>query len=622
MWRGWRLGSSKALAALIAAAIGCSAEVKEGAPTTDVARALPVCGARQVVMTDGSCADVGPADPGPEASRLFARSADGWGLSPSAAEGCTGSEMAVLGEASCVAVDPCDRPFPPPDADVVVTTRGAGSPGSVGSGGSAPVAASLQEALDSVKPGGVVAVDSGKWGSNTVRGDVTIVGRCAKDTIIGNGKNNALFVNAAAGRVVVRNVTLIGSSSPIAVQRGTLEAERVILRGSHVAVGAVGKGVKVTVRRSLVEGLGSKDESMGVMVGQGASVAVEESEFRNVSSGAMASDAGSRLALSRSIVSVVAGPAAQSGLAANSGGAIDVSESVIRSRGVRLVAVHADAGTTGGAPSSGTVVVRSSVLDTTGAEAQTAVPVVVADGGRVELGDVTLRHQSPTGILVGPGALKIERTAILGHEAPAPLRAAIMMTGGKLEATGLAVPWAQGIGLSLGGADTSADVKSSLVANVIGRDEAQEAFLATEDATLTIADSEIAGVEGHGIVAIGGSKIAAARTYIHGNKPAPGYRSSALLALNASATLEGSVLEKNGEGVIAAGGAVSLASTSISGHAVALRAMDGMKVVEGAAGLVERTLSIGPGCTFSGNAARVSLEALPELNAPIKLPTL
>src|SRR5207253_952104 len=115
-------------------------------------------------------------------------------------------------EAECVPVDDCSKAFPPADAEVVVSTKTTG----------AHVVTTLEAAIARVSRGGIIAIDSGAYVSSSVTTDVTLVGRCARDTILGDGKHNALYVNG--GHVVVQSVTLSSAASPIAVAAGSVDA--------------------------------------------------------------------------------------------------------------------------------------------------------------------------------------------------------------------------------------------------------------------------------------------------------------------------------------------------------------------------------------------------------------
>src|SRR5947209_3750430 len=127
------LPSFWAATVLVGALMGCSAGTKtvlvEPSPTSDVDPTKAACGLRAATLADGSCMPVGPADPAPESAAAFVRSVDGWGIDAKRADAnnCGASEMAVLGESACVPVDDCSRAFPPPEAEVVVSTKMTGA---------------------------------------------------------------------------------------------------------------------------------------------------------------------------------------------------------------------------------------------------------------------------------------------------------------------------------------------------------------------------------------------------------------------------------------------------------------------------------------------------------------
>jgi hypothetical protein len=514
--------------------------------------------------------------------------------------------MAILGQESCVPVDDCKAEFPPSNADIVVSTKRK----------SANVVASLDEALTKVRAGGVIAIDSGTWGSTSLKKDVTLVGRCAKDTIVGNGKNNAIYISGSA-HVSARSLTLVSRSSPIAVQSGTFEGERLIVTEAVVGIAASGKEAKAHVSHSLVIGLGTDQMSLGAMAGQGGSLVLEDSEIRNVASGVLVTDTGSNGLVKNSVVGLVAGPSTQTGLEANANGHLDFVGSVIHSQAQRLVGLHADTGTLGASPAFGTVSIRQSILEQAGAEMRSGTPIVI-NGGEVEFVDVTVRHQAQVGILGGilggqRAKIRLERTAILGSPAQATMRAAIMTRGPvKLEATGLAIPWAQGVGIGI--EKGTLDLIQSLVANVASRGNAQEALLVSQGSA-TVTECEIAGVEGTGIVGIAQSNLDVQRTYIHHSHLDDGNKSFGILALHTNASVQGCLLEDNGEAIAAAGGAVAVGDSVIRNHSVAFRAMDGMSFGEEARDLSDGTFAFA-GCRFESNAQTTSTETLPDLEAP------
>lgn len=600
---------------------GCSSDEGAGGPATDVSTTDLKCGLHEVGQVDGACAPVGPADPAPESANAFTRSVDGWGISAKVGQACTGDSMALIGEPECVPVHDCSAPFPPANAEVIVSTKST-DPRAV---------ATIEEALTKVSRGGVIAIDSGRWNSQSPKLDVTLVGRCARDTFVGNGKNNALFVNGA--NVTIRGVTLTSLASPIAVSKGSITAENVIIRDFKVGIGTSGAGAKATIRHSIIQGLGAKEESMGALVARGSALVIESSELRDVSSGILTSDAKSRTELKRVVVSTASAAATSTGVNASAGGHVQVDESVIRSKGTRLVAVYDDYGTDESPTakaSAGTMAIRSSVLEQIGAELKDVAAVDVKSlGADLELTDVTLRHQTPVGILVSEGAVRSTRLAILGEQAAAETRAGIMaVKGAKVEAESLAIPWAQGLGIAIGeGSDL--DLRKSLIANVSDRgDGGQEAVLVT-GASASIADSELANNERNGIVAIGESNVAVSRALIHGthvpSEPFSGAGPTTnndfgALVLHSTMTFDGCVFAKNGEGIVAAGSQVLVRSTTFKAHRVALHAADGMTFADDRSELMPNAFAIAA-CKFGDNAARTSSAALPDLSvAPTRAP--
>lgn len=585
--------------------VGCSATEEEGPEATTGAKLLPPCTSRAARDADGNCHAVGPAEPDP-AKVSFTRAPDGWGLGASHGTTCAADQIAVLGTSACAPVDDCAAAFPPKEAEVVVSTTMTGD----------NVVATISEAMGKITSGGTIAIDSGHYGPVSLKGDVTLVGRCAKDTFIGETKSNAVFVNG--GKVRLRSVTVTSTASPLAVQSGVLEAEKVIVSGANVGLGVAGSNASLVFTRSLLVGLGTKTESLGAMVAKGGKLVIESSELRDVSSGILSTDEGSVATLRTSLLHIVPGPATQSGLESSAKGLVEVEGSLVTSSAQRLVAVYSDKGT-GGVTSGGRMAIRWSILEQGGAELKDA-PAIALEGGELALADTTLRHQAPIGINIGSGKLHLERAAILGNEAPAKLRTAVMAIGSRsmIEATGLVIPHAQGIGI---GIDNGArlTVVRSLVSNVAYRHQAQSAFLVSR-ATATFSESEMRNVDGSGIIGIGGATVGLDRVWIHGNHRDPNVgpespRGFGLLALHTDATVDRCLFEENDEGLAAAGGRVAVSGSTFASHKVALRAMDAMTVVEDSSELQDQTLAIAE-CTFRANAERVSTETLPDLDAP------
>jgi hypothetical protein len=572
--------------------------------------AKTLCGLRAANLADGSCVAVGPADPTPESAAAFVRSVDGWGITAKRGDAghCSAGEMALLGEDKCVPVDDCSRAFPPTNADVVVSTKMTG----------ANVVATLAEAMNRAHPGSVVAIDSGTYLSLSVTTNVTLVGRCARDTVVGDGEHNALYVNG--GHITVSGVTLSSSASPIAVASGTVDADSVIVQRANVGVAAVGKGAKLNLRHSLIVGLGT-NESLGAMAGGGGTVALEDVEIRSATNGVLATDPGSKLTVKRGVVNVVDGGAKSSGIEASAQGHVELDDTLVHSESARLAAVHDDVGTSASATaSSGTMVIRTSVLEQAGVELKDAPAVdVEGQGGDMTLTDVTLRHQALIGILVSTATLHMSRVAILGEKAAVQNRSAFSVAkGAAVVADSIAIPWAQGAAVMV---DTKADLdlQKSLIANNVARGSGQSAILVSE-ATASISDCELADNERSGVIAISGSTIAGRNAFIHGSHAPEDSTDKGgvfgVIALHTTATFENCAFENNVEAIAAAGGSVAVTGTSIKTHKVGLRAMDGMAIVENTSDLTPNAIAIAQ-CTFENDDQRTSLETLPELNAPV-----
>lgn len=568
---------------------------------------LPDCGVGQAAQTDGSCVPVGPSI---ASTPLFYRSTDGWGFDATYASPCTGSNSAVLGDSKCRPLDDCSAAFPPAGADEVVSSTLSGP----------KVVADLKTALAFVPLGGTIAIDAGHWGSVNLAYNVTLVGRCARLTILGNGTNNAVYVNGP--KVALRSMTLVGpASAAVAIASGNVAADQVIVQETHVGIGVIGKNASATFRHSIIEGPGSGQSSLGAMVAQGGTLVFQDSEFRQLPTAVFVSDPGSTGTVQRSIVNVGPGSASDSGLIASASGVLHVEQSVVTSKKSRLADVHLDVGTVGTTKTSGKLVFSQSLLEQGGAEMTDNTPLSI-DAGEMDLTDVTFRHQALIGALVSSGGtLHLERTAVLGNQASAQARvAAAVMQGSTVDGHAVAVPWAQGIAFEAY-EGSKLDLTSSLLSGVVARGAGQEAVLVSNsEGTLTACD--LRNNEDDGVIGIAGSTLTVQRTAIHGSYPQSGDVSTAVLALHTNLTLDGSVLESDGEGLIAAGSGIIARSTSFVHQDVAIRAMAGMKILQGATTATPNSIALGSDCKFIGDKQRESFDTLPKLNAaPFPPPT-
>jgi hypothetical protein len=588
------------LVTLLLSLAGCG--TSPGGPAGGPAQPDPsqtACGPAYAAQVDGTCSSVGPAAPAPDAVAEFVLAPDGWGYAGVAGNACAGDQFAVLGKAACVPVDDCSAPFPPPDATTVVSQSLAGS----------NITATLDEALARTPSGGVIALDAGTYPSLTVKSSITIVGRCASSTTLGDGVHNAVYVNGP--KVTLRSLTLSSASSPIAVALGSVHADHVILRNAHVSIGVVGQGASVTLTNSLVVGLSG--DSLGGMAAQGGQLDIESSEIRAVTEGLLASDPGSNVEVRGSVVSIV-DSATSSGLEASGQGNLQADGVLVRSTASRLAAAHADTGTLGATPGPGTMTINASVLEQQGAELTDAPAVYMGAGSQLTLTDTTLRHQSLIGVMADSGKATLTRVSVLGSSATNTLRAALYVgKGATADVEALAVPWAQGVGVVVdSGAQLTLD--TSLIANVVSRDEAQEAILVS-GGNATVSASELANNQQNGIVAIGGATVSVETTLVHDSSSTDGSPVAGALVLQSSATVDGSFFARNGEGIDAAGSAVVATSTVFLTHHVALRAMDGMQLLPGTSDLTDQAIAY-DGCQFVADDSETSTDTLPSLNAP------
>lgn len=228
--------------------------------------AIPDCGIGTMALAGATtCAPVGPAVPAG-----FEAAPDDWGfraILPS--RQCTPATRLAIGERDCVPVDDCARPFPPPEAKVVVRQ------------GSGPT---LEDAIASASKGDTIAIDRGTYGAVRIARDVTLVGRCAREVALEakSADEDGIRIEGAHA-VSVRSLTLRGFGFALWAGGGTkLSVERAVL--AENLVGAwITEDAELDLRQSLVD-VSRAPAIMGdgVIVARGGKATVADTELREV----------------------------------------------------------------------------------------------------------------------------------------------------------------------------------------------------------------------------------------------------------------------------------------------------------------------------------------------------
>jgi hypothetical protein len=281
-------------------------------------------GTRPALGND-ACVAVGPTS----CAAGFERDASGWGCAavlPPAP--CAGATRPKLGERTCAPVGDCSAAFPPAGAIVVDPAL---DPAAV----DATHVRTVADALAIAPSGAVIALADGTHTapSFTVSKPLTILGRCAERAHLVSPQPAAMTGISITADATLHGLTVDGYTSALLVSGAvTLVAEKARSRAVFAQHGA-----KVTLRRSVVRGtapIGASDQTIAVLVGTSASVALEDSAILATVDGALAvtDNVDTRASLTRSVVQDVTPRADGKGggaLRAFEGAHLDVTESAI-----------------------------------------------------------------------------------------------------------------------------------------------------------------------------------------------------------------------------------------------------------------------------------------------------
>lgn len=499
------------------------------------------------VLGNTACQPVGWSEPCPQG---FAAHPSGFGcrdLTPSAA--CAGATREALGQSACQSLADCTATFPPATATVFVDD--SFTAGQLDSAHFRTV----QAALDAAPADATIAVEAGTYAESlTATRDVTVVGRCAEQVAI-VGSFAAPGLSVSGRRVTVRGLTLRGHRPGAQVSSGgDLTLAQVLLTGNQRAGAlATGSGTQLTVqgsaardaqldssraaagftaqagaRLTLQDSAASGNRITGVLAsGAGTQATVERSVTRDngtgseLSSGGLWVETGAQLALTQSVVAgarrasvVVRGATSSATLTRcvlrDSAAPAGISVGVF-SDGAKVslercgVWDHDDVGLVGLSPAAFTVtdsVVATSAgktgpsggIELNGAASLTATRTAIVNAGRAGLlavgaSTVTLRDTLVWGTREGSDSTGYQAYGILGNQGP------------KLTLEGVALVHSQGTGMTLGGAETVAVVRQSLIQGTRAgtRGGTPAGILVSDNAQLELTQSVVADNAGLGL---------------------------------------------------------------------------------------------------------------------------
>lgn len=555
-------------------AVGCTTTetVVAHADQTPVAAAvLDTCAAGTMISLDGtSCAPVGVT-----ASALaagFEMNEDGWGFhAVRPATPCTGATRTVLGQTACVPIDDCAAAFPPASATVVRPDA----------------AASLASIVAAAKPGSVIALEAGTYALDaqtiTVKSDVRIVGRCARDVIL-TAPATAEPLYVVGGNVSIEGLTVRGAKTGLSITGSTsnVHVKHVLFERIASSV-RLYKGAKATIEESVVDtaGFTSTDPVSGVVAQNGAKVEIVASDVRDTTEPFAALDTGTTVDVKRSaITSRIESDA--TGLLAMVGGAITLEESVF-TVGRAGMGVAGRSRQYSSARDAAAIVFKRSELSQSDVPLS-AVLLSAMGGAHVTLEESTLRHSSAIALqsFESSSLVTVKSSVVTTNDKPgAQATAVVAIAGARAELFQSAVVRARAYGVVVFDEGGQLTLEGSLVtgtypgaASAADGGATATGVIVAKDATATLRDSvlfaneQVAlslgyssrvdadglvvddtrtsadGALGEGIIAMDDAKL-----FLHGGV----VRRSAHLALEvlrAGGVIESSSFERNAGGAI------------------------------------------------------------------------
>jgi hypothetical protein len=576
--RGTSLFSGLVLAlASLAGPSGCSAD----APRASVSVATPgpspdsatgECAAGTSFLgPNQTCTAVGTSD----IPTGFVGAADGWGFVPVVTENsCKAATRASLGAPECVPLDDCTAPFPPSEASVVVS--------SATGDWTKPTVRTLDEAV--ATGASVIAIDRGTYaGGVALTRNVSFVGRCARDTIIAGAPGNDDHGIASAdsrGRVSVSSLTLrkFVRTAAGAVHGGIITLRHVLLQDNGAGV-AAGSGGHATIDESVIESTEKADPrapSVGLEAQSGGVVEASACELRGLAVNFASQDAGSRIAIKRSVLDSQEVTASNNLFAAVLyDSSAEITESVLRGREHTISVGHPDANV--GAQDRARLTVSSSVMmDLPSAQGHQVDPkdpaFWVNAGAELTLENVSVRGAERRAVYATGTAAHARLSNVLVAplaDQPRGPQGVIVLDGAQADLEHVAIVHASGAGLLVAGAGSRMAVRNSLVFGATAADGVALGMAAVDEATLLAEDVTVSKNENNGIV-ITAAKAELTRVLVSRNYGLDPSRGVGIGAARDAfvAVRDSEVVHNNVAGFFFIGASALVANTVVSGQDV------------------------------------------------------
>jgi hypothetical protein len=581
MRRGVRAAVALLLPLPVVFAVACGSPHHTDAPQSSASP--PECGAgTRPTAPDATCAPVGPI----AVPDGFAPRASGWGFEPVLPSApCTGATMARLGASSCESIDDGAAIFPPKEATFAVSQRATAFAGRA----DLPVFPTLAEALAQAHAGDTIAVDDGEYDAAPIAISVRIVGRSAATTAL-HGDD---FGFRIASGLDVHFTSLAFTGAPKAAllidKHAKVTLERVYFHGDNDAI-EIGNGATVTASKSIFEGPAASPRPFatnGVHVTYGGHATLRDVELRGYQGALYAESVGSTLEVSRSVIheerALAVDPAELAQVSAFTGAKVTIEESHVESQRGRIAGVGArrldgtnDPTSPGNPPASLTITRSSLVHALVPREDGSAIDGF--DGASIDLDDVTLAHESFTGVgLSGGASIALRRSVVLGGASMANARSAINVDDGSVTLDSAAIVDATQFAIIVKKGAVTLD--GSLIQGTveIGRFDPRaflgsgQAIAVGPGAQLSVHASALVGNEGT-TVSLTQASAKIDETVITATKPTKleGI-TCALLGIDSVLAIERSVITHNQVGLALSGGRALVRESAVADHREAFR---------------------------------------------------
>ncbi|MBI5546539.1 MAG: right-handed parallel beta-helix repeat-containing protein, partial [Deltaproteobacteria bacterium] len=401
----------------------------------------------------------------PSCADGFHRDPSQWGCAPTIpAAACAGATREKLGSATCAPVGDCGGAFPPEGASLFVDDSYAD--GALDATHFKTIGAAIAAAAD----GAIVAVEEGAYPESLSSDKaLRIVGRCAEKVVLQGALDGKRGLAVAAPvSVTLSGFSLKGFDQGVLASSGAqVSVQDCVLDGNR-SVGVVADGLggatQVTVTGSVIRSTLVKADGRygdGAAAVAGASLAVEDSALiANHTAGLLVQDTGSRLSLLRTVVSGTLPNASGYwgyGIQALDGGELDLTASAVLGGTFGGVAVFSSKATLRDTVIQGVAMGQDSAGNKTGA-------AVISQSGELIAERTTFASIEKHGLYLSPGTTSTLTDCVVRDvHPPAPETAALAIAvgdGSQLTATRVALLENEGIGLILESGSRAAVVDS------------------------------------------------------------------------------------------------------------------------------------------------------------------